>query len=371
MAERTLDLRSRLAEGVSLQGVQTTALNDFQQFCRTYQVDPAQFLSNAHMLRSGYREGMDYTRFLNWDRFNSLIAQNLTEGGTGLHRFRFGQSLRSELERQRPAAAPEATRQPAAEQREAPRPEQRRDAPAAEEERGAWTERVAPPTDQAGRVAQEQAVRIVNSYPELSDEQRVALVNIVSGNRDRTLIERNMQFYRPALLDRHRMGEDTADRLMAELGAVADGALAARRAEASPRTRVALTDEQGTRYVAPEAEQREERQAVPPAPQARRTEAPAPARTETFTYTVRIGILGNPESRYELTSPIAIHSESELEAALRNPDSGITLTQAGRRVENLAAVADEVHLRGDDPIGYVAIERVAQTRRAGGRIGPS
>jgi len=385
MAERTLDLRSRLAEGVSLQGVQTTALNDFQTFCRTYQVDPAQFLAGAHMLRSGYREGMDYTRFLNWDRFNSFIAQNLTDAGTGLNRYQFNQSLQSELSRQRPAAAPQ-TGQPATGQREATPPAQRREeAPRAPAEAQAgWEDRVAAPTDQAGRVAQEQAIRIVNSYPELSDDQRVALVNMASGNRARTLIERNMQFYRPTLTENHRMSDDTADRLMAEIGAVADGALAARRAEAAPRTRVALSDEQGTRYVAPEQEQRAAepeaapgtaaRSGTPPVAERRQ---PAPARTETFTYSVRIGVLGNPETVYTLTSPTAIHSNAELEAAIRNPDSGITLLDANkRRVETAPAedrrptramVADEIHTRGEDPIGYVEFDRVSPRPPAPGR----
>ncbi len=108
MAEKTEELRSRLARGVPVEGVQQTALRDLQAFCRQYNVNPANFMANAQLLRSGWQQaaGGDWSRFINWDRFNGLIAQNLTAARTGLQRNNFNQALRSELSRQQPASAP-------------------------------------------------------------------------------------------------------------------------------------------------------------------------------------------------------------------------------------------------------------------------
>jgi len=103
MAGKTAGLQSTQARRPPTQGVQRTALRDLQAFCRQYNIEPADFMANAHLLRSGWQQaGGDYSRFIDWGRFNGMIAQNLSPAGRGLERPGFTRALQAELGRQRP-----------------------------------------------------------------------------------------------------------------------------------------------------------------------------------------------------------------------------------------------------------------------------
>src|SRR4030095_2849948 len=259
------------------QGIRTTALSMVEQFCQKTGMNPAEFMSNMGWLRShSWREGMDWKGMVNWNSFNEVIFSNIADNRRGLDLRSFTRTLEESRETFIANSTPQPVQQP----------RRRAAAPQPAEAEVPWRERANPPSDKPGRVAQDQAFGIVARYSQLTDEDRIALSNIVSGSADRTLMERNLQFYRRSLVSEGRLSEDQADSLFREIGAVGDGAVAARVAGRRPGTLNTVTEGGEVRFASGRPTR-----AAPAAPagwmkEPAEQQVAAPARTERHTYTL-------------------------------------------------------------------------------------
>jgi hypothetical protein len=359
--------------GLSWEGVRRTALDVVESFCQRSGLNPGEFMANLGMMRSDqWRQGVNWRDCVNWNQFNGLIFSSIPgemEGGSVVgRRFEQGRLTRTLSDMQEsytatttPRTEERTAQRPAAEQREtapAPRRETEQPAPRLSEQRetpaprqgerpSAPARQEAPPQTRQSEAERTFTDRLVQRR--YTPEQAAEILDIVQHLRAGQDVE---------LTPRQSLWQNDINGINDAWGSVSPSTQTARALGTDGVNQLfaglLLRGPGGTRI--PEAR----------APEIAETSRQAPARQETYTYTVRYGVLDRPQSTFSVVTntPQSIYTETTLAAALRNPPEGFVVIENGAQVsqERRLALAREIDLRAADPMGTVVVTRATATR---------
>jgi hypothetical protein len=354
--------------GLSWEQVRRTALDVVENFCRKSGINPAEFMSNLGMMRSErWRQGINWRECVNWNQFNSLIFSAIPaerEAGQIVgKRFelgRFARTLRESHESFLANAVPrpqdQTARTPAAHGESAS--EQRRDEASARQEPAAAAP-IRQMSDAVWSRLYSATESILDQYPQLSDDQRLAIQNIMerAGPGSRRLVAVNLTSYLREMTGQRVLSAEQATTLYDSLMG------------SEQRPGLAVQAESWVR------QEREARLPEPTRMAARREERPAPARAETYVYRISVSELGQGGtatrtiSTFEIASPRPLESVFDLVQLVREKPQGMILTRissGGRRVSvpgsQLELFADRMNRLRFDPDHAVTITEIAGGR---------
>lgn len=339
---------SQLRGTLTWEGVRRTALDVVDNFCRNHGLNPGEFMANQGLMRSEqWRQGVNWRECVNWNQFNSIIFSAIPaerEGGSVVgRRFEQGRLTRTLSDMQEsysanatPRTEDRTAQRPAAEQREsAPQPRQQETAPAP-----ATAQPRSQLSDATWSRLYSATETVLDSYPQLNEEQRTAIHNIMdrAGPGSRRLVAVNLTSYLRELNGTRVLNDEQATNLYNSLIGSEQRPGLAVQAEAWVR------EERDTRRL-PEpnrlaaAEQRER---------------PAPTRAETFVYRVSVveppaeeGGTARTISTFEVVSPRAIETTTDLATLVRERPEGLSVTRLGSGGRRVAIRGDGLDTFGN------------------------